>query len=324
MLQIFSMLEMAYAEMPFEADECQVIYVDNGIEHDLNHFVADNLPMLKTLFRRHGLEFCYMPAMFDDDADLREQIRYRIPWLKNVDLDVVAKLKAVDSKSLEAAINSKTDQAGVMYHGDKEEKVMKIDISDPALYKDQFRQIARAYGAKVARNMQRKLAADPDLENLFYTLLERKPKGVIRKIIEQALIDEEVLSRVVIEKDCSVYLPDYDRHIQLRPMEKTLFFLYLKHPEGIAFKDLVDYRTEIYHIYGHLSNQSDPAKVWAAVDRLFELDSNAANEHRSRMKTAFEHEFDSVLADKYYITGKKGEKMSITLPRHLVDWKVQF
>ena len=52
MLQIFSMLEMAYAEMPFEADECQVIYVDNGIDHELNHFVADNLPMLKNLFRR--------------------------------------------------------------------------------------------------------------------------------------------------------------------------------------------------------------------------------------------------------------------------------
>ena len=324
MLQIFSMLEMAYAEMPFEADECQVIYVDNGIDHELNHFVADNLPMLKNLFRRNGLEFCYMPAMFDDDADLREQIRYRIPWLKSVDPEAIAKLKAVDSKTLEAAITSKADQSGVVYRGDKEEKVMKIDISDPARYKDQFRQIARAYGAKVARNMHRKLAADPDLENLFYTLLERKPKGVIRKIIEEALIDEEVLSRVVIEKDCNVYLPDYNRHIQLRPMEKTLFFLYLRHPEGIAFKDLVDYRAEIYHIYGHLSNQSDPDKVRAAVDRLFELDSNAANEHRSRMKSAFEREFDSVLANRYYITGKKGETMKITLPRELVDWKVKF
>ena len=324
MLQIFTMLEMAYAEMPFEADECQVIYVDNGLDHELNHFVADNLPMLKNLFRRNGLEFCYMPAMFDEDADLREQIRYRIPWLKSVDSEAIAKLKAVDNKALEAAIKSKADHPGVVYHGDKEEKVMKIDISDPARYKDQFRQIARAYGAKVARNVRRKLAADPDLENLFYTLLERKPKGMIRRIIEDALIDEDVLSRVVIEKDCNIYLPNYHRHIQLRPLEKTLFFLYLRHPEGIAFKDLVDYRAEIYHIYGHLSNQSDPDRVCAAVNRLFDLDSNAANEHRSRMKSAFEREFDSVLANRYYITVKKGETMKITLPRELVDWKVKF
>lgn len=324
MLQIFTALEMAYAEMPFEADECQVIYVDNGMDHRLNHFVVDNLPMLKNMFRCNGLEFCYMPAMFDDDADLREQIRYRIPWLKNVDPEAIAKLKTVDSQALETAIRSKSDQPGVVYHGDRGEKVMKIDISDPAMYKDQFRHIARAYGAEVARNIRRKLAADPDLENRLYALLERKPKGVIRRIIEEVLIDEEVLSRVIIEKNGNVYLPDYDRHIQLRPMEKTLFFLYLRHPEGIAFKDLVDYRTEIYDIYGHLSNQSDPDRVHAAVDRLFELDSNAANEHRSRMKSAFEREFDSALANRYYITGKKGETLNITLPRDLVDWQVQF
>lgn len=323
MLQIFNMYEMAYAEMPFEADECQVIYVDNGLDHKLNHFVADNLPMLKNLFRRNGLEFCYMPAMFDD-ADLREQIHYRIPWLKSVDPAAIARLKAVDSNTLEAAINSKADRPGVVYRGDKEEKVMKIDISDPARYKDQFRQIARAYGAKVARNMQRKLAADPDLENLFYTLLERRPKGVIRKIIEEALIDEEVLSRVVIEKDSSVYLPEYNRHIQLRPMEKTLFFLYLKHPEGIAFKDLIDYKTELYHIYGHLTNQSDLAKISATIDRLFEIDSNAVNEHRSRLKSAFEREFDGELAQHYYITGKKGEPMNITIPREYVKWEINF
>lgn len=324
MLQIFTMLEMAYAEMPFEADECQVIYVDNGTQHELNQFVADNLPMLKNLFRRNGLEFCYMPAMFDDDEDLREQIRYRIPWLKNVDPEMIAKLQAVDNKTIESAIGSKAEQPGVVYHGSREEKVMLIDISDPAQYKQQFRQIARAYGAKVARNMQAKMAADPDLENLFYTLLERKPKGVIRRIIEDALVDKEVLSRVVIQPNCNIFLPDYNRSIKLRPMEKTLFFLYLKHPEGIAFKDLVDYRAEIIHLYGHLSNQSDPVIINDTVDRLFELDSNAVNEHRSRLKSAFEREFDSVLADKYYITGKKGEIMKITLPRDLVNWEYQF
>ena len=324
MIQIFNQYEMVYAEMPFEADKSQVIYFDSGTSHELNLFVRLNLRELKAMFSRWKLEFCYMPAMFRDEEALRKQILYRIPWLQDVDYEQIERLKAVQASMIEELTLSKTSDAEVVFREDQDKVLIKIDISNPRLYREQFEHIARTYGQKVSRDLYAHAAEDPDIINLFRTLLEKKPKGVVRELIERELAKDEVLSRVVIKKDCNIVLPEYNRTIKLHPIEKTLFFLYLLHPEGIAFKDLIDYKAEIYHIYGHLSNQSDPAKVAAAVERLFELDSNAINEHRSRLKSAFEREFDSALANRYYITGKKGEIMNITLPRELVDWEYKF
>lgn len=324
MIQIFNQYEMVYAEMPFEADKSQVIYFDSGTSHELNLFVRLNLRELKAMFFRWKLEFCYMPAMFRDEAELQEKILYRIPWLQQVDYEHIERLKAVQAELIEDLTHAKTSDAEVVFRENQDKVLIKIDISNPKLYREQFQHIARTYGQKVSRDLYAQAADDPDIINLFRVLLEKKPKGVVRELIEKELAKEEVLSRVIIKKNCNIVLPEYNRTIKLHPIEKTLFFLYLRHPEGIAFKDLIDYKTEICHIYGHLSNQSDPIRIAAAVDRLFELDSNAVNEHRSRLKSAFEREFDSALANRYYITGKKGETMNITLPRELVDWQIQF
>ena len=324
MLQIFNKYEMVYAEMPFEADKSQVIYFDSGSSHELNLFVRLNLRELKALFFRWKLEFCYMPAIFEDEAGLRDKILYRIPWLKEVDYEHIQKLEAVQASMIEELTQAKTTDAEVVFRDGQDKVLIKIDISNPRLYREQFEHIARTYGQKVSRDLYAHAAEDPDIINLFRTLLEKKPKGVVRELIERELAKEDVLSRVVIKKNCNIVLPEYNRTIRLHPIEKTLFFLYLRHPEGIAFKDLVDYKAELYHIYGHLTNQSDLAKISATIDRLFELDSNAVNEHRSRLKSAFEREFDSALAQQYYITGKKGETMNITIPREYVNWEIQF
>ncbi len=324
MLQVFNQYEMIYAELPFEVEISQVVFIDNGSCHELNDFVKSNLPALKHIFRHRKLEFCYMPAMFDDVMELEGKILYRMPWLKEVDYEKILKLRAIQSEEIESVVHGHSTDAEVVIREQDEKVLIKIDVSRPELYMEQFQHIARRYGDKISHALYSEQSSDPDIINLFFTLMEKKPKGVVREAIEKALVDEDVLSRVVIKKNCNVFLPEYNRMIKMRPMEKTLFFFYLRHPEGIAFKDLIDYRSEIYHIYGHLTNQSDLERIGASVDRLFELDSNAINEHRSRLKSAFEREFDSALAQQYYITGKKGETMNITLPRELVSWEIQF
>lgn len=256
MLQIFNKYEMVYAEMPFEADKCQVVYFDNGSDHALNDFVRSYLYELKHIFHHRKLEFCYMPAMFEDKQELTEKILYRIPWMKHVDYEHFLKLKAVQIEEIDAINRARTTDAEVVIREGQEKVLIKIDISNPVRYLEQFKSIARIYGERVSHDLYSRKDSDPDIINLFYTLLEKKPKGVVRDVIEKALVDEDVLSRVVIKKNCNIVLPEYDLTIKLRPMEKTLFFFYLRHPEGVAFKDLIDYRSEIYRIYGHLTNQS--------------------------------------------------------------------
>ena len=58
------------------------------------------------------------------------------------------------------------------------------------------------------------------------------------------------LSRLTITKDYRFVLTDYDnREVELQPVHKAVYLLFLAHPEGIEFKRLGDYRVELTRYY---------------------------------------------------------------------------
>ena len=78
--------------------------------------------------------------------------------------------------------------------------------------------------------------------------------GISVAVLEQLIHQEEKLSRLVITKDYDIYLPDYhNMEIKMAPLSKAVFFLFLRHPEGIIFKHLPDYHDELLGIYSQLS-----------------------------------------------------------------------
>ena len=46
------------------------------------------------------------------------------------------------------------------------------------------------------------------------------------------------LSRLTITKDFTIILSDYNKEVKMEPLIKSVYLLYLNHPEGIAFKAL--------------------------------------------------------------------------------------
>ena len=129
-------------------------------------------------------------------------------------------------------------------------------------------------------------------------------------------------SRITITKDCSVLLTDYDnKEVKMEPMTKTVYLLYLKHPEGIAFKQLQDFRNEMIELYSRIKPFGMNDRVVKSIEDVTNPLLNSINEKCSRIKAAFLSEVDASLADHYYITGKSGEEKKITLPRDLVIWE---
>lgn len=60
----------------------------------------------------------------------------------------------------------------------------------------------------------------------------------------------EQLSRLIITEKYDIILPDYhDMQIKMEPLIKAVFILFLRHEEGIVFKNLSDYREELHTIY---------------------------------------------------------------------------
>ena len=57
------------------------------------------------------------------------------------------------------------------------------------------------------------------------------------------------LSRLVITKDYRFLLEDYHQEVELQPVHKAVYLLFLAHPEGIEFKRLAEYREELTRYY---------------------------------------------------------------------------
>ncbi len=131
-------------------------------------------------------------------------------------------------------------------------------------------------------------------------------------------------SPLFIDKHNKILLPDYNnKEIKLSPIHKAVFFLFLKHPEGIYFKDLPNYRAELGKIYRSSTGRNDPDAIDESLDKLTDPLDNSINEKCARIKNAFVAEFKEDLAKWYFIDGRKGEKKTIKLPRDLVTWEIQ-
>ena len=129
-------------------------------------------------------------------------------------------------------------------------------------------------------------------------------------------------SRITITKEGTVLLTDYDnREVKMEPMTKAVYLLYLRHPEGIAFKHLPDYRQELADIYTKIKPFGLNDRVLKSIEDVTNPLLNSINEKCSRVKAAFTPLVDASLADHYYIIGKGGEEKKITLPRNLVIWE---
>lgn len=142
------------------------------------------------------------------------------------------------------------------------------------------------------------------------------------------------LSRLLITSDYRFLLPDYgNKEVEMSPIHKALYLLFLNHPDGIESKHLSDHRDELLSIYMRVSSWLDIDKVHDVVDRLVDPLDNAFNEKCSRIKAAFAAIMDDYSAAYYAILGHKLRHISassrvwyerkkiITLPRELVVWE---
>jgi len=139
------------------------------------------------------------------------------------------------------------------------------------------------------------------------------------------------LSRLCITKDYRFLLVDYgNKELELQPVHKAVYLLFLAHPEGIEFKRLGEYRDELLRYYMATAKTLDKEKVKEGVDHLVNPLDNAINEKCSRIKKVFLDLMDEYTASYYIISSHTQKHIAgssrmwyerlkvITLPRELV------
>ena len=128
-------------------------------------------------------------------------------------------------------------------------------------------------------------------------------------------------SRLIVAKDCTILLADYKKEVKMEPIVKAIYLLFLKHPEGIAFKRLPDYERELADIYQKIKPFGLTERAIRSIEDVTNPLLNSINEKCSRVKAAFQLVVDPTLLEQYIIVGKSGEAKKIELPRDLVVWE---
>ncbi len=142
------------------------------------------------------------------------------------------------------------------------------------------------------------------------------------------------LSRLLITKDYRFILVDEDRReVELNPVHKAVYLLFLNHPEGIEFKRLGDFREELLRYYMATARLMDKQAVADSVDMLIDPLNNSINEKCSRIKSVFLSMMDQYRATYYIVSSHTQKHVAgsskvwyerlkvITLPRELVVWE---
>ena len=174
-----------------------------------------------------------------------------------------------------------------------------------------------------------------EVRKLTERLMAEGRKDLLLKAIGVPLLEElrieaakGKLSKLVITEDYRFVLVDYNQEVELQPVHKAVYLLFLAHPEGIEFKRLIEYREELTRYYMATAKMMDKEKIIETVDHLVNPLDNAINEKCSRIKKAFLELMDEYRASYYIISSHTQKHIAgrvwferlkvITLPRELV------
>ncbi len=187
-------------------------------------------------------------------------------------------------------------------------------------------------GTEIRRTIRRIIpepeSVEPDLDPKTKAILDeietlKEKYGITIEELEAVLAYNVKLSRLRISRHKAIILDDFDRQdVKMDTLTKAVFLLFLKHPEGIRYKDLCDHRKELESIYLSISGRSNLESMRKSISDLTDsVTSNSINEKVSKVKKAFRDVVDERIAKFYYIDGEKGAAKSIALDRSLVIWE---
>ena len=148
--------------------------------------------------------------------------------------------------------------------------------------------------------------------------------GLLRKRLAEIAVLEgtDDGERIRVTKDYRILLPDrFDTEIRLRPLVKTVFLLFLRHPEGIRFGDLPAYRNELMDLYLGITRRPSGPETDASIDRLIDPRDNSIHEKAANLAAALSKYFPPEKLHAYTLTGKAGAPKRIRLDRTWVEWE---
>ncbi len=334
----FSKEHMRYLNMK------QVYFVEGKREEDreANEWVAENFGIVVREFREKGCEFLHSRG---EHTIKRDTFRYYNPSasVRGLDdeisctYDILALAEnAEDYKERGSAFlhyvgKQTADGYYIFTYFELEPRMERIGFEDVVKFYKAHLNNGESY-IRFSRGRVERYYYDADEEfsvdaqvlmaEVRMKIAELRVMGISEMVLMSLIGEEKKLSRLIVTRDYRILLPDYDgMEIKIAPLPKAVFLLFLRHEEGILFKELIDYREELRMIYEDITHRACIDSVNRSIDSVCDPTNNAINEKCARVREAFVKAFDESLAEHYFITGSRGEAKRIVLDREMVKWE---
>ncbi|CEA16244.1 putative membrane protein [Fermentimonas caenicola] len=335
-------------DISFEPDEHEIIFYTPSPAPELEKLIDDNLEDIRGIFGARHYGFFFLPD-FNRNFSIEEgadQLDYFNPR-KGERISRPAELLTYSDIQTALCIPDKVDApCFIRCKRANEDPVIfsfvKIEIPEGeniiSAVKEYFRNVGDGRLYHLASDDEIRaslegLSADERFDDDVYLIgkeirerIEQlRAKGLSSLAIKKLIGDDsDKPGKLLIDRHNKLILTDYgNKEIKLSPIHKAVFFLFLRHPEGIYFKDLGNYRDELSKIYNEITGRDDVAAIEESINKLTDPFDNSINEKCARIKNAFVSEFREEVAQWYFIDGNRGDKKTIKLPRELVTWEIK-
>ncbi len=340
--------------IPFVPDTKEVIYVENEYNSIINKYIQEHIDEIQQQYQKYDLRFVYLSEN-QNNVD-EESIYYMFPYLAHGDC-LIKKTDSIAKLNQHIVSGAIVGPALIHYIKEENHKGVSFTFSYCPLVPDSEVSLSDQFTwfSQAVRNGLRGGArympvfpqgddvadacfsdGDEDSDSLYSIYMNLEDQRIIQEIrdrihhlrlkgyklslLNDLIEDKPTLSRLVIDKDYRIFLPDYNNiEITMSPLPKAVFLLFLNHPEGISFKQLGDHYSELLNIYREVGNREVEENIKNSIRDITDPTKNSINEKCTRIREAFLKKFDYAYAKHYFITGKRGEPKKITLPRELVD-----
>ena len=163
-----------------------------------------------------------------------------------------------------------------------------------------------------------------EMEKFHCYILFEEVKEKVRMLKSYGIGDDEIFPKLTITKDYKIVIGEENQsEIEMEPLVKAIYLLFLSHPEGIILKCLPDYRRELKNIYNLVRPQGLTDRAEKSIMNATNPVQNSINEKCARIRKAFSYVLPQRLVKYYAISGKRGEVKKIALQRDRIIWEVR-
>ncbi len=165
----------------------------------------------------------------------------------------------------------------------------------------------------------------PELQRLFDTVNALQLQQGLRELLEVVLGRYgqagntvsapllQPLERVFFDAEGRVFVGQ--QPVKMNPICRSVYRLFLNHPEGIELRMLSDYRTELLGYYTNMATHTDPVVLRDRINLICDPRENSINEKLSQINAAFEKLLGEEVCKPYQILGVRGGPKKINLRR---------